>query len=331
MHPFTLAQVGSARNAIAAHSGDPSTVFIAGGTDLIGLIKDRATLPEHLLDINHLPGMAAIEARADGSVSIGALARMSDVAAHWAVRERFPVVTESLLFAASGQLRNMASIGGNILQRTRCAYFRDGDGLPCNKRAPWSGCSALHGLNRSHAIFGWSESCVATHPSDLAVALAALDATVHVRGSRGLRTIPFTEFHRLPGDTPEKDTVLERGDLIVGIEVPALPEARASHYLKLRDRQSYEFALVSTAAAVATDGRIIRSVRLAMGGVAHKPWRLSAAESALRGLSLDDGASLQAAIAQSFGNARSLAHNTFKVELAQRCALRALQTAGARV
>jgi xanthine dehydrogenase YagS FAD-binding subunit len=330
MHAFTLSRVSDPGDAIAAHGSDPGVAYIAGGTDLVGLIKDRATLPGRLLDINALPAMAAIEARSDGSLRIGALARMSDVAAHPAVRQRFPVVTESLLFAASGQLRNMASIGGNIMQRTRCGYFRDGDGLPCNKRVPGSGCSALHGINRSHAIFGWSESCVATHPSDLAVALAALDATVHVRGLHGDRLIPFSEFHRLPGDTPEKDNTLGRGDLIVGIEVPARVEARASHYLKIRDRQSYEFALVSTAAAVAVDGRTIQSVRLAMGGVAHKPWRLAAAEAALRGLSLDNEPRLKAAVATSFTDARPLAHNAFKVELAQRCALRALQTAGAR-
>src|SRR5712672_1461337 len=300
MHPFALSKADDPAKAIAAHAQDPQLVFIAGGTDLIGLMKDRATLPERLLDINGLPNMARIEALPGGGVRIGALARMSDVAAHPAVRQRFPVVTESLLLAASGQLRNMASIGGNIMQRTRCAYFRDGDGLPCNKRAPGSGCSALHGINRSHAIFGWSESCVATHPSDLAVALAALDATIHVRGLRGDRVIPFSEFHRLPGDAPENDNVLGRGDLIVGIEVPARVEARTSHYLKVRDRQSYEFALVSTAAAVAIHGRTIQSVRLAMGGVAHRPWRLAAAEAALHGLSLDDEPRLKTAIAASF-------------------------------
>jgi xanthine dehydrogenase YagS FAD-binding subunit len=331
VHPFTLSRVADERDAIAAHNTDRGVMFIAGGTDLLGLIKDRATLPAHLLDINSLPAMAGIEARPDGGVRIGALARMSDVAGHPAVRQRFPVIAESLLFAASGQLRNMASIGGNTLQRTRCAYFRDGDGLPCNKRQPGSGCSALHGLNRAHAIFGWSESCVATHPSDLAVALAALDATVRVRSLQSDRVIPFSEFHRLPGDTPEKDNMLERGELIVGIEIPARVEGRSSHYLKVRDRQSYEFALVSTAAAVATDGKTIRSVRLAMGGVAHKPWRLAAAEASLRGLSLSDESRLKAAIATSFADARPLAHNAFKVELAQHCALRALQTAGARV
>jgi xanthine dehydrogenase YagS FAD-binding subunit len=331
MHSFTLSKVVDTRDAIATHSRDPHAAFIAGGTDLIGLMKDRATLPAHLVDINALPGMAQVNARPDGGLSIGALARMSDVAAHPAVRQHWPVIAESLLFAASGQLRNMASVGGNIMQRTRCAYFRDDDGLPCNKREPESGCSALHGLNRGHAIFGWSESCVATHPSDLAVALTALDAIVKVRSPSGERAIPFAEFHRLPGDTPQKDNVLARGDLIIAIEVPPRAESRASHYLKVRDRQSYEFALVSTAAAVATDGRNIQSVRLAMGGVAHRPWRLGAAEVALRGLSLDDAVRLNAAIAESFTDARPLAHNGFKVELAQRCVLRALQTSGARV
>lgn len=330
MHPFALSRADDPAKAIAAHSQDTRLAFIAGGTDLIGLMKDRATLPERLLDINHLPGLARVEARADGGLHIGALARMSDVAADMEVRQRFPVIAESLLFAASGQLRNMATIGGNIMQRTRCAYFRDEDDLPCNKRRRGSGCSALHGVNRNHAVFGWSEACVATHASDLAVALAALDAVVIVRGPTGLRSIQFTDFHRLPGSTPERDNVLERGDLIMGIDVPARPEGRASHYLKVRDRQSYEFALVSVAAAVATDGDRIGSVRLAMGGVAHKPWRLSAAEAALRGASLDDSDALRAAIATSFGEARPLAHNGFKIELAQRAVLRALQTAGAR-
>jgi xanthine dehydrogenase YagS FAD-binding subunit len=330
VHPFTVSRAADARIAVATHGSDRGVAFIAGGTDLLGLIKDRAELPEHLVDINGLTAVAAIEHRPDGSVCIGALARMSDVAAEVTVRQRYPVISESLLFAASGQLRNMASIGGNIMQRTRCAYFRDGDNLPCNKRQPGSGCSALHGIHRTHAIFGWSECCIATHPSDLAVALAALDATLHVRGIRGDREIAFSDFHRLPGNAPEKDNLLERGELIVAIELPARPEARASHYLKIRDRQSYEFALVSTAAAVATDGRTIRSVRLAMGGVAHKPWRLRAAEEALRGLSLDDAGLLRNAIAKSFTDARPLVHNAFKVELAQRCVLRALQTAGAR-
>jgi xanthine dehydrogenase YagS FAD-binding subunit len=330
MHPFSFSRADDPATAIAAHAIDPQLAFIAGGTDLIGLMKDRAALPERLLDINGLPGMARIEAPPDGGLRIGALARMSDVAANMEVRRRFPVIAEALLFAASGQLRNMASIGGNIMQRTRCAYFRDETDGRCNKRQPGSGCAALHGLNRNHAIFGWSESCVATHPSDLAVALAAMDAIVIVRAQGGERRIPFADFHRLPGGKPERDNVLGRGDLIVAVEVPASVEGRASYYLKVRDRASYEFALVSAAAAVATDGRCIRSAQLAMGGVAHKPWRLTVAESRLRGISLDNTGALGAAIAASFIDARPLAHNAFKVELAQRVALRALQTAGAR-
>ncbi len=330
MHPFALSRPTDIAAAIAAHARDAHLAFIAGGTDLIGLMKDCVTLPERLLDINRLPDLAQIEALPDGGLRIGALARMSEVAADPHVRSRFPVIAESLLFAASGQLRNMATIGGNIMQRTRCPYFRDEDNLPCNKRRPGSGCSARFGLNRNHAIFGWSDDCVATYPSDLAVALAALDANVLVRGPSGKRAIPFTEFHLLPGNTPERDNVLERGDLIVAIEVPHRIEGRASHYLKLRDRQSYEFALVSAAAAITADRRWIGSARIALGGVAHKPWRLTAAESALRGVSLDDTDALMTAIAASFTEARPLAHNAFKIELAQRVALRALETAGAR-
>ena len=307
MHPFALSRADDPAQAIAAHARDAGLAFIAGGTDLIGLIKDRAALPERLLDINGLPGMARIEPLPRGGLRIGALARMSDVAADAQVRRHFPVIAEALLAAASGQLRNMASMGGNIMQRTRCAYFRDEDELPCNKRRPGSGCAALHGLNRNHAIFGWSEACVATHPSDLAVALAALDAIVIVRGQAGERSIAFGDFHRLPGRAPELDTTLVRGELIVAIEVPASSEARASHYLKVRDRQSYEFALVSAAAAVALDGDRIRSARRAMGGVAHKPWRLAAAETALCGISLDDSNGLRSAIAASFADARPLA------------------------
>ena len=330
MHPFMLSRADDAATAIAAHAQDAELAFIAGGTDLIGLMKDHAARPEHLLDINSLPGMAGIEALPDGGLRIGSLTRMSDVAADAEVRRRFPVIAESLLLSASGQLRNMASIGGNVMQRTRCAYFRDDDDPPCNKRRPGSGCSALHGLNRNHAIFGWSDTCVAINPSDLAVALAALDANVVVRGPTGERTIPFADFHRLPENTAERDNVLDRGDLIIAIEVPARIEGRASHYLKVRDRESYEFALVSAAAAVAAESGRLRSVRLGLGGVAHKPWRLTAAETALRGVSLHDIDALKSAIAASFTEARPLAHNRFKIELAQRVALRALQIAGER-
>jgi xanthine dehydrogenase YagS FAD-binding subunit len=330
VYPFAFSRAGDPTKAIAEHAQDPQLAFIAGGTDLLGLIKDRATLPHRLLDINELPNMSQIVVLPDGGLRVGALARMSDVAANTEVRQRFPVIAEALLFSASGQLRNMATMGGNIMQRTRCAYFRDEDDLPCNKRRPGSGCSALHGINRNHAIFGWSDACVATNASDVAVAFAALDANVIVRNLTGQRSITFTDFHRLPGATPERDNVLDRGDLIIAIEVPARAEGRASYYLKVRDRQSYEFALVSAAAAVATDGTRIRSARLAMGGVAHKPWRLVAAEAALAGASLDDTDTLRSAIATSFTDARPLTHNGFKVELAQRVALHALQTAGAR-
>lgn len=330
MHPFGLSRAPDVASAIAWHDFDPGLAFIAGGTDLIGLIKDRAALPERLLDINGLTELTQIEPLPEGGIRIGALARMSDVAANPMVRKRCPAITEGLLLAASGQLRNMASIGGNIMQRTRCAYFRDDDDPPCNKRRQGSGCSALHGINRNHAIFGWTESCIATHPSDVAVAFAAMDAIVVVRGGSGERSIPFASFHRLPGHTPERDNVLDRSELIIAIEVPGNPEARASHYLKVRDRQSYEFALVSAAVAVTTDGERIRSARLAMGGVAHKPWRLSAAEEALRGIALTDTDKLKAAIALSFVDARPLTHNAFKVELAQRVAVRAVQTAGER-
>jgi xanthine dehydrogenase YagS FAD-binding subunit len=330
MHPFRLSCASDAASAIASHTRDPRLAFIAGGTDLIGLMKDRVTLPDCVMDINGLSDFSQIEPLPGGGIRIGALARMSDVAANIEVRRRFPLIAEGLLFAASGQLRNMASIGGNIMQRTRCAYFRDEDGPPCNKRQPGSGCSALHGINRNHAIFGWSDACVATHPSDVAVTFAAMDAIVLIRGRSGERSIPFSDFHCLPGSTPERDNVLERGDLIVAIEVPGRPEGRASHYLKLRDRQSYEFALVSGAAAVAMDKKRIRSARLAMGGVAHRPWRLAAAEEALGGIALDETDKLRAAIATSFADARPLTHNAFKIELAQRVALRALQAAGAR-
>src|SRR6201982_1602856 len=233
MHPFALSRADDAAKAIAAHAVDPELAFIAGGTDLIGLMKDRAVLPERLLDITRLPNMAPIEGLPGGGVRIRARARMSDVAADTEVRGRFPVVAEALLFSASGQLRNMASIGGNIMQRTRCAYFRDEDELPCNKRRPGSGCAALHGLNRNQAIFGWSEACVATHPPDVAVGFAALEAKVVVRGKAGERLIPLPDLHRLPGSTPDRDTVLDRGDLIIAIEVPGSVEARASHYLKV--------------------------------------------------------------------------------------------------
>lgn len=330
MHPFAIASPTDPDAAVALHGGDSSVAFIAGGTDLIGLMKDRAAMPARLLDINALTEIAGIETLPDGGLRLGALARMSDVAADPRVRQHYPVVAEALLLSASGQLRNMASIAGNIMQRTRCAYFRDDDAPPCNKRHPGSGCSALHGLNRNHAIFGWSDACVAVNPSDLAVALATLDATVRVHGRNREYTIPFADFHVLPADAPEQDTILGSGDLIVAVDIPASANAGASHYLKVRDRQSYEFAVVSVAAVVTLEGERIASTRLAMGGVAHRPWRILAAEKALKGVALSDDAALKRAIATAFVDARPLTHNAFKVELAQRAVLRALHTAGAR-
>ncbi len=330
MHPFTLSTAQDLAAAAAAHARDPGVMFIAGGTDLIGLMKDHVVEPARLLDINHLPDLDWIEPMSDGGLTIGALARMSDVAIDMSVRQRAPMISEALLFSASTQLRNMASMGGNLMQRTRCAYFRDVDGAPCNKRSPGSGCSARHGVNRNHAIFGWSDACVATNPSDVAVALSALDCTVRVRGEQGVRTVPIDDFYRLPGSTPDRDTNLGRGDVIIGLEVPFRREARRSRYLKVRDRQSYEFALVSVAVGLDLDGRTIRSARLAMGGVSHKPWRLTAAEQALAGVDLDDDARLRDAIARSFTDARPLEQNAFKAELAKRAVLRALQTAGDR-
>jgi xanthine dehydrogenase YagS FAD-binding subunit len=222
----------------------------------------------------------------------------------------------------------MASMGGNLLQRTRCPYFRAETDLPCNKRRPGSGCAALEGEDRTLAIFGWSDRCIATHPSDFAVALAALDATVHVKGPAGARAIPFAELHRLPGDTPERETTLAPGELIVRIDVPASPLARRSHYLKLRERASYEFALVSAALAIDLNGRQIREARIALGGVAHKPWRLTAAETALRGVTLDDASAMRAAVERGFADARTRHHNAFKVELATRMVVRGLQFTG---
>jgi xanthine dehydrogenase YagS FAD-binding subunit len=311
--------------AVAVVAGDPEAWFIAGGTELVNWMKEGIARPRRLIDINGL-ALAGIEADAKG-LRIGALARMSEVATHPAVRQDYPAIAESLELSASAQLRNMASMGGNLMQRTRCAYFRAETALPCNKRVPGSGCAARRGENRGHAIFGWSEACVATHPSDVAVALAAFDAVVHVRGPSGPRTGPIVEFHRLPGDNPHLDTVLEHGELVVGIEVPAAPLTRRSRYLKLRERASYEFALVSVAAAVDLDGGRIRAARVALGGVAPRPWRLRAAEANLAGVELAE-APIRAAIEASFDEARPLAHNGFKVELAKRAVVRTLLMAG---
>jgi xanthine dehydrogenase YagS FAD-binding subunit len=323
MQPFDYARAGSA--AAAIHSaGDPHAAFIAGGTDLMQLMKEGAAAPRHLIDINGLP---CTEIAVDGrGLRLGALARMSDVADHPEVRERFPAIAQALLASASPQVRNMASIGGNLLQRTRCTYFRD-RAMPCNKRAPGTGCSALEGDNRLHAIFGGSEHCVATHPSDLAVALVALDAVVQVEGAGGGRNIPMQEFHRTPGDAPERDTVLEPGELIVAVEVPASAAAARSRYLKIRDRASFEFALVSVAAGLEVADGTVRDVRLAAGGVGTRPWRLTGAEAALRGRPADAD-SYRAAAELAVDGAQPLAMNAFKVELLRRAVRRALGEVG---
>jgi xanthine dehydrogenase YagS FAD-binding subunit len=290
-------------------------------------MKDGIAAPRRLIDINALP-LAHIESGSRG-LRLGALARMSDVAAHPGVRRAYPAIAEALELSASPQLRNMASMGGNLMQRTRCPYFRAETALPCNKRRPGTGCAARAGENRGHAIFGWSDACVATHPSDVAVALAALEATVHVLGPRGERAIPVVDFYRLPDDRPEQDTVLAHDELITAIDVPASPLTGRSHYLKVRERSSYEFALVSAAVALAMDGKHIQQARIALGGVAPRPWRLTAAEGALIGAPLERDA-LRRAVESAFGAARPLAHNGFKVELARRTVVRALKHAGGR-
>jgi xanthine dehydrogenase YagS FAD-binding subunit len=327
MNAFRYARARDAAAAMAALAADPGARYIAGGTNVLDLMKEDVERPSLLIDITGLP-LGTIAATA-GGVRIGALARMSDTADHPAVVSGFPVVSQALLLSASPQLRNMATIGGNVMQRTRCAYFRDVS-RPCNKRAPGEGCSALQGVNRMHAVVGGSDQCICTHASDLAVALLAVDAVVRVRGRGGERTIPFEQFHLLPGDTPQRETVLERGDLITAVDLPASAHARSSYYLKVRDRASYEFALVSVAAALDVAGGTIRAARVALGGVAPKPWRSHDAEAALVG---------QPANAQTFAAAgaaatrgmRGYGQNDFKIALARRAVVRALEHAGGAV
>jgi xanthine dehydrogenase YagS FAD-binding subunit len=324
VQPFDYVRAANARAAIESAVDVDGAAFIAGGTDLMQLMKEGAATPRRLVDVNPLP-CTEITLGAQG-LRLGALARMSDVADDPGVRERFPVIAQALLASASAQVRNMASIGGNLLQRTRCTYFRD-PAMPCNKRAPGTGCSALQGEHRLHAIFGGSERCVATHPSDLAVALVALDAVVLVEGPSGARRIPIEELHRLPGNTPERDTVLEPGELILAVEVPASAAARRSHYLKIRDRASFEFALVSVAAGLDIDDGVIRKARLAAGGVGTKPWRLHTAEAALAGRPPAPETYLAAA-ERAVEGASPLLMNGFKVELLRRAVRRALATVG---
>jgi xanthine dehydrogenase YagS FAD-binding subunit len=300
--------------------------FIAGGTNLLDLMKAGVAAPQHLIDINALP-LREIGLRPDGGLRIGALARNSDTAAHRLVREGYPLLSQALLAGASPQLRNMASTGGNLLQRTRCYYFYDTAFESCNKRRPGSGCAALQGFNRIHAILGASEQCIATHPSDMSVALAALRAVVNVAGPRGERQIAMADFHRLPGDTPQRDTVLEADELITSVDLPPPRFAAHSHYLKVRDRASYAFALVSVAAGLALRDGVVQDAALALGGVAHKPWRVPAAEALLVGRPLDQRA-IAAASDAVLAGAHGYEHNGFKIELARRSIERALRTAG---
>jgi xanthine dehydrogenase YagS FAD-binding subunit len=322
MIPFGFQKVTTTQDAIAAaRSGGR---YIAGGTTLIDLMREEVERPERLIDINALP---LNQVRIDGNtLVIGALARMSDVAAHPEVQRLQPLIAETLIEGASPQLRNMASIGGNLMQRVRCPYFRMLD-APCNKRSPGSGCSALEGLNGGHAILGTSESCVATHPSDLAVSLVALGATMRVRGPRGERSFAVEDLYRLPQNTPHLEHSLRPGELILEVRVPVGPWSRTARYLKVRDRSSYEFALVSAAAALQIDNGVIRAARIACGGVGTRPWRMKAVEAALVGQRAQRSA-FEAAAQRATAGARPLSGNQFKVELLPRTIVRALEMAG---
>jgi xanthine dehydrogenase YagS FAD-binding subunit len=327
MRPLSYLRVQEVDDAVRAVAADPRAAFLAGGTTEVDLIRLGVTTPDLLVDINHLP-LAEVTTTADGGVRIGALARMSDVARAPEVVARYPGLSQALLLGASQQLRNMASMGGNLCQRVRCAYFRDGVS-PCNKREPGTGCSALEGFNRGHAVLGTSEHCIATHPSDAAVALVAFDATVQTIGPRGTRSIPIDTFHLLPGDTPDVEHPLEHGELVAAIDVPALPLAATSVYLKFRDRRSYEFALVSVLAAIDVRGGLVHDVRLALGGVGTKPWRARRAEAALLGAPATPDSFANAASAE-LGAAVPRRDNAFKVEFARRAAVRGLSEAMAR-
>lgn len=322
MNPFAYSKPADV--AAAIHLSGPATRFIAGGTNLLDLMKENVARPEHLIDITGLP-LKDITETANGGLMIGALVSNADLAWHPLIEQRYPLLSQALLAGASPQLRNMASTGGNLLQRTRCYYFYDSK-VPCNKREPGTGCPAREGVNRIHAILGASDQCVATHPSDMCVALAALEAVVHVEGRGGRRSIEFADFHRLPGDTPERDNLLADDELITGIELPAAGFASHSNYLKIRDRASYAFALVSVAAALELDGGVVRDARIALGGVAHKPWRDKAVERLLIGKPATREHFAEAGDAM-LADAQPLEHNAFKVKLARRAIIRALSDA----
>ena len=324
MNNFAYARASDVADAVRQIAADRNAKFIAGGTNLIDLMKYDVERPARLIDITRLP-LRAVEETADGGLRIGALVPNSDLAYHPLVEARYPLLASAILAGASAQLRNMASTGGNLLQRTRCLYFYD-PATPCNKRQPGSGCSAINGINRMNAILGTSAACIATHPSDMCVALAALEARVHVAGPSGERSIAFADFHRLPGDTPDRDTNLGPQEIITAIELPPTGFVEHHSYLKIRDRLSYAFALVSVAAALELEGGRIKDARLALGGVAHKPWRDRDAEAVLRGAP-PETASFAKAADRLLKDAKGYAHNAFKVELARRAIIRTLAQA----
>lgn len=321
MRPFDYTRAADTDTAIATVREHPGGAFLAGGTTEIDLVRQNVLRPDLLVDINDLP-LDRVEDLPDGGLRIGALARMSDVAGDPRIATRFPVIAQALLLGASAQLRNMASMGGNLCQRVRCPYFRDA-ASPCNKRDPGSGCAAMTGYHRGHAVLGTSDKCIATHPSDVAVALVALDAVVRTRGPSGERTVPVDDFFLPPGDTPEREHPLEHGELITAMDVPATPMAARSLYLKVRDRASYEFALVSAAAALDVRDGAVAGVRLALGGVATRPWRARLAEQALAGRPATPEVFAEAA-GRELAAAEPRPQNAFKVELAKRTIVRAL-------
>ncbi|MDQ3321209.1 MAG: xanthine dehydrogenase family protein subunit M [Acidobacteriota bacterium] len=324
MKSFKYTRANDAANAVRTVSANNGAKFLAGGTNLIDLMKEYVERPDELVDITRL-NLAQIKS-ASGGLLIGALAKNTDTANHPLVRQNYPLLTQAILAGASAQLRNMATNGGNLMQRTRCQYFYD-IAMPCNKREPGTGCGALEGLNRIHAIFGYTEKCVATYPGDMATALYALDAVVRIRSANGReRAVPVNEFHRLPGDTPEKDNNLAHGELITAIELPKNNFANKSYYLKVRDRASYAFALVSVAAALEMNGGNIKQARVVLGGVAHKPWRSLEAENALNGKPANEE-TFKAAAEIALREAKPLKHNVYKVELGKRAIVLALQRA----
>jgi len=328
MRPFKFTVPASAGSAIQAAVANRHAKFLGGGTNLLDLMKEDVEQPDELIDVCELPltKIERIVSTRGAGVSIGGMAKNTDTANHPLIRKEFPLLSQAILAGASAQIRNIASNGGNLLQRTRCPYFYD-IAMPCNKRAPGTGCGALDGFNRMHAIFGWSSACVAVHPSDMCVALAALDAVVYVTGAGGKkRNILFTDFHRLPADTPEKDNNLEQGELITAIEIPSNKFADHSYYLKIRDRASYAFALVSVAAAIETNGNNIVKARIALGGVAHKPWRAMEAENFLAGKTASED-NFRKAAALAMENARPLTQNNFKPAMCQLAITHALNKA----